>query len=296
MQCLNKQLLYNFARSTHHPLVVCSNNAKSCYDQIILIVATLYLCCLGVPKSGVQSMVSMIYGMQHHIRLSYGNSTQSQGRQQWDAPITGMGQGNGAGPQIWAVVSTPLFQILTQDGFIAQIICAISGNKVEIAGFGFVDNVDLCIMGSQHQGNTAIPHMQESLNTWAGLLHATGGALVPDKCFWYNIHNWWEKGAWQYKQPNPENKLQVPDDAGKPIQIPQLAPGDARCTLGVRLAPDGNNKVEFFYLLDVAKSWQTSMAVAKITHTAVEFGLQQVILQKLEYPLVATMFTHQQCR
>jgi len=104
------------------------------------------------------------------------------------------------------------------------------------------------------------------------------------------------KGAWQYKQPNPENKLQFLDDAGKPIQIPQLAPGDARCTLGVRLAPDSNNKAEFFYLLDVAKSWQTSMAVAKITHAAAELGLQQVILQKLEYPLVVTTFTHQQCR
>jgi len=38
------------------------------------------------------------------------------------------------------------------------------------------------------------------------------------------------------------------------------------------------------------------MAVAKITHAAAELGLRQVILQKLEYPLVATMFTLQQCR
>jgi len=56
----------------------------------------------------------------------------------------------------------------------------------------FVNNVDLCIMGLQQQGTTVIPCMQESLNTWAGLLCATGGALVPDKCFWYNIHNRWE--------------------------------------------------------------------------------------------------------
>jgi len=97
-------------------------------------------------------------------------------------------------------------------------------------------------------------------------------------------------------QPNPENKPQVPDDASHLIQIPQLAPGEAWHTLGVPLAPDGNNKAEFLYLLDVAKSWQSLMAAAKITHVAVEFGLQQVILQKLEYPLVVTMFTPQQCR
>jgi len=80
IQCLNKQLLYNYARYTHDPLVVCSNNAKSCYDRIVLIVAALCLCQLGAPKPGVQSMVSTIHGMQHHVWSSYGNSTQSQGR------------------------------------------------------------------------------------------------------------------------------------------------------------------------------------------------------------------------
>jgi len=61
------------------------------------------------------------------------------------------------------------------------------------------------------------------------------------------------------------------------------------------LAPDGNHEAEFLYLLEVAKSWQTLMAVATITHAAVEFGLWQVILRKLEYPLIAAMFTPQQC-
>jgi len=28
------------------------------------------------------------------------------------APIQGVGQGNGAGPQIWAVVSSPLFDVI----------------------------------------------------------------------------------------------------------------------------------------------------------------------------------------
>jgi len=45
----------------------------------------------------------------------------------------------------------------------------------------------------------------------------------------------------------------------------------------------------------VAKQWQKSMATAKVTHLAAEFGLRQVILRKLEYPLVATTFNRQQC-
>jgi len=50
IQCLNKWLLYNYACYAHEPLVVCSNDAKSCYDCIVLIVtASLCLCQLGAP-------------------------------------------------------------------------------------------------------------------------------------------------------------------------------------------------------------------------------------------------------
>jgi len=65
---------------------------------------------------------------------------------QWKEPIAGIGQSNGAGPHIWVVVSTPLFQILTQEGFLAHIICEIYKKRSSMAGFGFVDDVDLCIM------------------------------------------------------------------------------------------------------------------------------------------------------
>jgi len=79
----------------------------------------------------------------------HGNSNQSQGQQKWAFPITGIGQGNGAGPQIWAVVSSPLFQILMMEGFIAQVICTISGHKYPLAGFGFVNDIDLCKMAKK---------------------------------------------------------------------------------------------------------------------------------------------------
>jgi len=112
IQCLNKRLLYDYARCNHEPLALCSNDAKSCYDRIVLIVAALCLCRLGAPKPYVQSMISSIHGMQHHVRSTYGDSIASPGHTQWQTPIAGIGQGNGAGPHIWVAVSTPLFQII----------------------------------------------------------------------------------------------------------------------------------------------------------------------------------------
>jgi len=78
-----------------------------------------------------------------------------------------------------------------------------------------------------------VEKMQNSLKTWAGLLRATGGALVPDKCFWYYVHNKWENGTWKYAQPSEQDRMQVPDDKGNLITIPQLGPSEAKHTLRV---------------------------------------------------------------
>ena len=67
IQCLNKRLLYDYVRYTHESMALCSNNAKSCYDWIVLVVTALCLCRLGAPKPAIQSMVSTIHGMQHHM-------------------------------------------------------------------------------------------------------------------------------------------------------------------------------------------------------------------------------------
>jgi len=260
IQCLNKWLLYDYAWYTHHPLTVCSNDAKSCYDCIVLIVAALCLCHLGAPKPEVQSMVTTLHKMQHHVQSTYGDSNQLQGWQKWASLIAGTSQGNGAGPQIWAAISSPLFQILTTEGFIAQVISAISGHECSLLGFGFVNDVDLCITVQNNNLVMVMEKMQNSLQMWARLLQATDGTLIPDKCFRYYVHNQWETGSWKYAKPSPQYWMQVPDNQGWLITIWQLRPSEARRTLGVHFAPDGNNNAEANYPTEVAKHWPKLMA------------------------------------
>jgi len=68
-------------------------------------------------------------------------------RQAWQAPIAGIGQGNSAGPQIWAAVSLPMFDIMHSEGFYAHVISVISGQSQKLVGFAFVDDTDLCVHG-----------------------------------------------------------------------------------------------------------------------------------------------------
>jgi hypothetical protein len=41
-----------------------------------------------------------------------GDSYHTYGGTDWDIPMHGIGQGNGAGPAIWAAVSTPILNML----------------------------------------------------------------------------------------------------------------------------------------------------------------------------------------
>jgi hypothetical protein len=54
-----------------------------------------------------------------------------------------MGQGNGAGPQIWALVSTPVLDLLRAEGYGAVFKAVISGQEIHFVGYDFVDDVDL---------------------------------------------------------------------------------------------------------------------------------------------------------
>jgi len=70
----------------------------------------------------------------------------SQGQEDWSEPVAGIGQGNGMGLQIWAImVSTPLFEILMLDGFVTTVICSMSLQQQELCGFAFINDTDLIV-------------------------------------------------------------------------------------------------------------------------------------------------------
>jgi len=157
----------------------------------------------------------------------------------------------------WSAHCSFSFQILATEGFLAQIICAVvSKYQRSIVRFRFVDDTDLCVTADNNQATTVLHQMQDSLGMWVALFQATGGALVPKKCFWYFIKPVWQqhKSTWAYEDPDPRHCLKVPDDTGKLEEIPQLNISKARCTFGVRLAPNGNDDTEYKYLLKI--SWQ----------------------------------------
>ncbi len=115
-QALNKVLTNDLLRQLKIPGAICSNDAKSCYDLIVHTPASLAMQRQGVPESAVECLCNTLQNLSHQIRTAYGDSDHSYGGSHWTLPIHGVGQGNGAGPAIWAVVSTPLLAMLCSAG------------------------------------------------------------------------------------------------------------------------------------------------------------------------------------
>jgi len=66
-QCLNKRLFYDYIQAMHIPVAPCLNDAKSCYDQIILFIMALCLCCLGALVPATNSMIATLAQLRHHV-------------------------------------------------------------------------------------------------------------------------------------------------------------------------------------------------------------------------------------
>jgi hypothetical protein len=128
-------------------------------------------------------MFSMIQNLKHYVRTIYGDSSLSFGGTLWTVPIQGVGQGNGAGPQIWAVVSTPVLNMLCSEGHRCFFRTALTGKDVSFVGYAFVDDTDLIVTAPDMIADwqNVAKRMQDSVTAWEGGIRATGGAIVPEK-------------------------------------------------------------------------------------------------------------------
>jgi hypothetical protein len=143
-------------------------------------------------------MFATIQNLEHYVRTVFGESSRGF-RQQGKIPIVGVGQGNGAGPQIWALVSTPVLNMLRAEGLGATFLAAMTQLTTSLVGFAFVDDTDLVTSGPDMSLDEVKSRIQQSLTAWEGGIRATGGAIKPKKSHWYLIDFDWDDGNPVYR-------------------------------------------------------------------------------------------------
>jgi hypothetical protein len=184
-------------------------------------MASLIFQSFGVESMAVSAMLETIQEMKLFLRTAYGDSKTFS-----DSSIKiktqGLGQGNGAAPAGWGVISIVILRAHGAKGHGAQFIAPLSLVRTNLSAIIYVDNTDLLHINMDMDIEESIfevkAAIQRAIENWGRLLIATGGTLKPEKCFYYLIDfAWSQKGGWQYIAHHEEEEaaLFVPLPDGK---------------------------------------------------------------------------------
>ena len=318
-QALNKRLTFDLIRLDRINSVDTAVDLRSCYDLVVHSGASLAMQRMGAPEEPIVCMFTTLQGMTHTVKTIYGQSEQSFGGDLYAVqyephdfdslhqPPQGLGQGNGNGPQTWAVVSTPVLEMMRTAGHGASFKLAISGGEIRLVGFAFVDDSDVIQTAATPDTSSweIADQAQIGLNRFVGGVRATGGDPQPKKCWWYLIEFLWKDGLWSYVEDAPQEgddsddedvmQMNVTDTSGNVQQIERLNPSVAKKTLGVWLAPDGNNRKAVSELRRISEEWADRVRSGHITREDAWIGLTQRIRKSLEYPMAALTLTEKEC-
>ena len=294
---LNKRLTLDFLRLQKTPTILIANDARSCYDRIIIMVSYLTMLLYGIARSTARCLLSCLIMMEYGIRTVFGDSDLKYGGLSWRRTPHGNGQGNGDGPGLWNGISSPLFDIVREQDFGMKIQSPISKTTLHYTGFGFVDDADLIQTirpGQTRQG--LLQSAQKFLKLWEEVLRCTGGALdVKDKSDWTFIDFTWQHGQWTLARMDQNNTLEVRDHEDDTIIMKQIPPTQARETLGVMQAPSGDETPELEYLEKKLKKWLGKLWASKLQRQDVTKAVHITIMRTLRYGLLATAMTYDEC-
>ena len=114
-------------------------------------------------------------------------------------------------------------------------------------GVAYVDDTDLIQLDMRNTNNNSedtLIKMQKAINRWEDGLKPTGGAIVPIKSWVYPIaFKFDNNGKWKYKSTEEINfDFTLKNEHEEVTELKILEPSTGMNTLGVTLAPDGNNK------------------------------------------------------
>jgi hypothetical protein len=160
------------------------------------------------------------------------------------------------------------------------------GDELKIVGFAFVDNKDL--LRASRPGEQTYQEvgqdMQNGLDLWEGLLKATGGALIPEKTYWYLIDFKWHNGVWKYSTTaeTPFNLTMKDKDELRHVRTWLLA-DEVRRSLGCWAAPDGNIKEQVNYMRSVAVEWGDKLRAGHLTKYEAWTALTTCVMKTLLY-------------
>ena len=136
------------------------------------------------------------------------------------------------------------------------------------------------------------PPSQEALDYWVGFLGSTGGAINPEKSYWYMLDWEWVNNTWKPRtSPQMPGELTAVDPHRLTKPLRRLEPTQAFMQLGILLAPNGSQIAQFEHLKAKAHAFASNIQrQGLLTRNEVWTNLTLSVNKTLECPMVTTRF------
>ena len=93
---------------------------------------------------------------------------------------------------------------MKDEGHVSEFKSPMTGIVLTLIGFLFVDDTDLVVLGKKYEDEMSVhTRLQNSISCWNGILRVSGGALNPEKCYWYSARYKWKGGKCTLTEDNP---------------------------------------------------------------------------------------------
>jgi hypothetical protein len=127
------------------------------------------------------------------------------------------------------------------------------------------------------------------------LVHATGGLLKPQKCFWYMLGWIWKKGKARIKTlyELPQNPLYIPQPDGTRVPIHLKAISNPEKKLGVYTHPTGDFSYHVAQLLTTGSEYVERLDSRRLLARDAWMGTRYQLFPKLIYGAAAVTHSPQ---
>ena len=178
---------------------------KAATTALSIALQCYLLVVFGMPDNAIHTHAHVLASMKYYLKTQYGIST-TYIQSSIDAFLFGTGQGSGASPAIWLVISTILLAALSKIACRGMVFktpdCKLTVERFSDAFLDDAQNgTNDAFLAQSWSLQELSDNLQHTSQSWERLLYCSGGLLELSKCFYYLIILEMAR-----RSPNPINK------------------------------------------------------------------------------------------
>ena len=297
-----KRLTYDLTRIQRSNLGTFDNDAKSCYDRIVNSLAMLVSKRLGMPDEAIRTHAGVLSSMRYTVKTTFGIS-ELYIQSTPGSFLFGTGQGSGASPAIWLMLSAVLLKTLKDLSPRGMFYMSPDGiQMVHRCSDAFVDDTQNGLTDAHLRQSWSFEqifkNLTEMAQTWEQLLHCSRGALELNKCSYYILYWTWKKGLpslTTIAESPSEQELKLSSGNSTATQvITRRDINEPTKTLGVWMCPNGDESAQVTHLRIEANKFASLLRSSRLSKVAAYTAYRTSWIPAVTYSLNTTTMTQRE--